>query len=412
MAGAGMMSNGRNLPSFTTSRTLKGHVRARDRRKTTGPKKPCRRWQLVVEDGHDEAKRRQQRYRSFEGTKPEAERALRKFIEEVESGFVGAGDDLTTTAYFERWIEHCSTRVRPRSLTSYRQLWELHLSPHLGKKKLRDLRPMDVQELYAKLQRSGRRTKKGGALSANTVLHVHRVLSMALKQAVRWRLVSVNVADAVEPPRIQRTEMRTLDRAEVQKLLGAAKNSRLYEPILLAISTGMRRGEILGLKWSDIDLEKSRLRVARSLQPDRSLAEPKTVRSRREISLPATTVGAIRQLKVRQNKLKLKLGSGYADQGFVFANELGAAWVPDSISTLFQSIVRHAELGKLRFHDLRHTAASLLLEKGTPITTVAQILGHANTSTTLSVYAHAVKGSSQVAASVMEGILQGAAEVC
>ena len=349
---------------------MKGHIRARDRRKIAGQRTPCRRWQLVVEDGHDEAGKRRQRYQAFEGTKPEAERALRKFINEIESGFASGGDDLTVEAYFDRWIEHSSTQVRPRSLASYHQLWELHITPYLGQKKLRDLRPMHVQDLYAKLLASGRRTKKGGALSANSVLHVHRVLSMALKQAVRWRLLSVNVADAVEPPRIQRIEMRTLDATEVQTLLEKAKSTRLYEPILLAIATGMRRGEILGLKWSDIEIEKGRLRVARSLQPDGTLAEPKTARSRREISLPQTAVGAIRQLKVRQNKVKLLVGSAYVDQGFVFANGLGGAWIPDSITTLFRAIVHRAGLGKLRFHDLRHTAASLLLEKGTPITTI------------------------------------------
>jgi integrase len=266
---------------------------------------------------------------------------------------------------------------------------------------------MHVQDLYQKLLAGGRKSKKGGALSANSVLHVHRVLFSALRQAVRWRLVPSNVAEAVEPPRIRQIEMRTLDAVEVRRLLEAASETRLHEVILVAVSTGMRRGEVLGLRWPDIDFERSRITVSNALQPDGTLSQPKTVRSRRDIGAPSTVLEALRSHKAHQNELKLALGPAYADCGFVFATEFGASWTPDSISTLYRAIVKRAKLGKLRFHDLRHTAASLMLGEGLPITTVAAILGHANTSTTLSVYAHAIKGSEQGAAMLMERILTG-----
>jgi integrase len=239
---------------------------------------------------------------------------------------------------------------------------------------------------------------------------VHRVLFSALKQAVRWRLVSTNVAEAVEPPRLRRIEMRTLDAAEVRKLLEAAQGSRLYEVILIAVTTGMRRAEILGLRWADVDFDRSQISVSGVLQVDGSLAEPKTPRSRRDVGMPPTLRDALRSHKARQNEEKLALGAGYVDQGLVFANESGGSWKADGISSLYRGIVKRAGLGPLRFHDLRHTAASLMLEEGLPITTVAAILGHANTSTTLSVYAHAIKGSEQGAAVLMEGILQGTAQ--
>jgi integrase len=235
------------------------------------------------------------------------------------------------------------------------------------------------------------------------------VLFSALKQAVRWRLVPTNVAEAVEPPRIRRTEMRTLDAAEVRRLLSAAQGSRLYEVILIAVTTGMRRGEILGLRWADVDFDRSRITVSSALQLDGSLAEPKTPRSRRDVGMPTTLRDVLRTHKARQNEDKLALGAGYVDRGLVFANESGGSWKADGISTLYRGIVKRAGLGTLRFHDLRHTAASLMLEEGLPITTVAAILGHANTSTTLSVYAHAIKGSEQGAAVLMEGIVQGTA---
>lgn len=387
---------------------MKGHLRSRDRRKIASRKSSCRRWQLVVEDGRDERGKRRQRYRSFDGTKADAERALRKFIDEIETGFSTGVKSVTVFGYFERWLVHVASRVRPRTIASYRQLADLHINPYLGKAKLTELRPMHVQDLYKTLLESGRRTGKGGKLSANSVVHVHRVLFMALRQAVRWRLVSMNVAEAVEPPRIRRIEMRTLEAAEVQALLEKARGSRLYEPILLAVTTGLRRGEILGLQWTDIDLERGRLSVSRSLQGDGSLAETKTARSRREVALPNTVLEALRRHKTRQNSLKLALGPAYVDRGFVFAMNFGESWKPDGISTLYRTIVNRAKLGRLRFHDLRHTAASLMLDQGLPITTVAAVLGHANTSTTLSLYAHAIKGSEQAAAVMMEGILQGA----
>jgi integrase len=143
------------------------------------------------------------------------------------------------------------------------------------------------------------------------------------------------------------------------------------------------------------------------LQRDGSLADPKTPRSRRDIALPRTVVEALRRLKVAQDKIRLAIGPAYVDRGLVFADEVGGSWNADAISTLYRGTIKRAGVGKLRFHDLRHTAASLMVEQGLPITTVAAILGHANTSTTLSVYAHAIKGSEHGAAVLMEGILQG-----
>jgi integrase len=142
---------------------------------------------------------------------------------------------------------------------------------------------------------------------------VHRVLFSALKQAVRWRLVSTNVAEAVEPPRLRRIEMRTLDAAEVRKLLEAAQGSRLYEVILIAVTTGMRRAEILGLRWADVDFDRSQISVSGVLQVDGSLAEPKTPRSRRDVGMPPTLRDALRSHKARQNEEKLALGAGYVD---------------------------------------------------------------------------------------------------
>jgi integrase len=171
--------------------------------------------------------------------------------------------------------------------------------------------------------------------SANSISHVHRVLLAALKQAVRWQLIRTNPAEAVDPPRVRAFEKRSLSPEEVRSLLFAAKGSRLYDVILLAAGTGLRRGEILGLRWRDVDFDRSRASVGWSLQSDGTLTEPKTARSRRDISLPSTVVAALRALKARQNEVKLSVGRAYVDRGFVFANDLGGPWKPDSMSTPF-----------------------------------------------------------------------------
>ncbi len=202
--------------------------------------------------------------------------------------------------------------------------------------------------------------------------------------------------------------MRTLDRAQALKLISTSIGTRLHLPILIAVSVGLRRGEALGLKWSDVSFVKNTLTVARSLQPDLTFVAPKTAAGHRTVHMPADLAEALRHHKVEQNERRLAAGEGYKDQGLIFSDIAGGPWKPASIATLFRTIAKRAALGHLRFHDLRHTCASLLIDAGFPITTVAQIMGHASAAVTASIYAHAIPKTSEDAAVAMDGILKGA----
>jgi integrase len=383
---------------------MKGHLRARDRRKVGGKKKPCNTWQLVVEGERDADGKRLQHYRSFRGDRAEADRALRQFLSELETGYVGDGDRLTVAEFVEQWLLHTATRVRASTVARYRQLLERRVVPAVGSLKLRELRPMHIQRLYDVALHSGNDRKNKTALSGRTVVHLHRVLYAAMKQARQWGLIVANPCESVEPPRPVNREMRALNVDEARKLVDAARGTRLLTPIILTLAGGFRRGEVLALSWDSIDFERSTVRVARSLNPDGSFSEPKTARGRRAVGLPPFAFAALRSLKVIQNQERLAAGPAYDDRGLVFADPLGGAWKPASISTLFHAICKRAGIGHVRFHDLRHTAASLLIERGVPITAVAALLGHANTSTTLTTYAHAIKGSEDAASRAMEGV--------
>jgi integrase len=240
------------------------------------------------------------------------------------------------------------------------------------------------------------------------VTHIHRVLFAALQDAV---IVHEVLEQSPCPKRKQRTndkeKMRTLDRAEALKLIAASVGTRLHVPILVAVSVGLRRGEALGLKWTDISFPKGTLTVARSLQPDLTVVAPKTAAGRRTIHMPADLADALRRHKA-QSERRLATGEAYKDQGLVFSDIAGGPWKPASIATLFRSIAKRAGLGHLRYHDLRHTCASLLIDAGFPITAVAQIMGHASAAVTASIYAHAIPKTSEDAAVAMDRILKGA----
>jgi len=387
-------------------------------------------WRVHIDFPRQSGERRKQLTRRGRSESPEqariaAEVALKALNDERASHHVLSGRE-SLASYLERWLEFTAERddVRATTVARYRQLLELHVVPAVGKytlKKIED-EPEIVQRAYTRARREGKKVrsknpatpgaKESAPLTGRTVLHVHRVLSSALKQAVRWKLIRMNPCDAVIPPSAKRIEMRTLDAPEVRQLVAASESSRLHGPIVLAVSVGLRRGEALGLKWGDVDFERGTLSVQRSLQPGGELVEPKTTRSRRTIALPPYALDVLRGYREEQygwfkaSMSELEARRRQKD-GLVFSGPQGEPWKAASIATLFRGIAKRAGVGHLRFHDLRHTAASLMIERGVPITTVAETLGHANTATTMSVYAHSVKGAEDLAAKAMDNVLKG-----
>lgn len=337
------------------------------------------------------------------------------FEQEVAGGFVGEGSKISVRVFADdRLIPYLRRQLRASSVDRHEQRLRRHVFPKIGARMLTDVKPSHVQLL---LDDAGKADNgRGGTVSEQTVRGVRDTLSALFGQAVRWQLLPTSPVTHIRPPRAQRREMRALDRAEARKLTGAAAGHRVFEALVpFAIGTGMRRGELLGLRWSDVDLERGTARIARSLGPDgTTLSEPKTAAGRREIALGTTLLDALRAHRDRQLQELVKLANGdeiaarkLQREGYVFATERGTPIKARRFENAFGAIVTAAELGPLRFHDLRHTCASLLLEAGIPVPTVARLLGHASPSITMTVYAHMIRGSEERAAAALEAALAG-----
>jgi integrase len=237
------------------------------------------------------------------------------------------------------------------------------------------------------------------------------VLREALQQAVRWKLLVRNPADAVEPPKVERREMQVLDEHQTKRLLAAVGGTRLYIPVLLAVTTGLRRGEILALRWQDIDLDQGTLAVRRSLEQTRGgnrFKEPKTKKARRVVALPALTTEALRKHKVEQAKARLLIGADYADEGLVCARRHGTPLDPAETTAGFAALIKKADLPKIRFHDLRHSHATQLLRQLVHPKVVSERLGHSTIGITLDVYSHVLPGMQEEAARRIDRALREA----
>jgi integrase len=249
-------------------------------------------------------------------------------------------------------------------------------------------------------------------LSAQTVLHHHRVLRQALHQAVRWQLLMRNPADAVDPPRPRRREMQALDDDQIAQLLDAAKGGNHFMPVLIAVTTGLRRGEILALRWQDVDLNKGTLAVRQSLEQTKRFGlrfkEAKTQRSRRVVALPSLLVDALRKHRREQAKHRWALGAAYQDHGLVCPADDGAPQSPDALSAAFPHLVSRAGVPRVRFHDQRYTHATQLLNEGIHPKVVSERLGHSNIGITLDTYSHVLPGMQEEAAQRVDAALRAA----
>ena len=242
-------------------------------------------------------------------------------------------------------------------------------------------------------------------LSPRTVQYLHSVLHRALKQALRWGLVPRNVTEAVDPPRVRKEEMRPLSPAEARKLLEAARADRLEALYVLAVHCGLRQGELLGLRWKDIDLEAGTLQVRRTLS-DGTFTAPKTARSRRSVKLTAGAVEALKRHSARQADEMTRMGERYEDRGLIFASEVGTPLNRHNLAhRSFKPLLKRAELPNIRFHHLRHTCATLLLSKGVHPKFVQELLGHATIAITLDTYSHVLPGMGDQTATAIEDAL-------
>lgn len=359
-------------------------------------------WEIRFDVGRDaKTGQRRFRYQTVHGSKRQAEQALTEALHRRDTGMDVQPSKLSVGEFLERWLrDYAEVNVAPSTLQRYRQIVG-RLAPLLGHFRLQDLRPAHIQAAY--------RALLGDGLAHRTVLHHHRVLRQALQQAVLWQFITHNPADAVTPPRPQRTEMRALDPVDVHRLIDGCDDQELATLISLAVATAMRLGELLGLRWTDFDFNGATLHLARTAQylPDTgvTLRTPKTPRSRRSIALSPDTIALLHQHRSRQLQARLALGSAYRDQGLVFATVEGDPIPPYRISGRFSTLVRRVGLEPLRFHDLRHTAATLMLRAGVHPKIVSERLGHATVAITLDTYSHVMPDMQRDAAAVVDGLL-------
>lgn len=304
--------------------------------------------------------------------------------------------------FLETWLNSARPALRPRTFTRYEQYVRLHIAPALGATPITQLAAQQLQQLYAARLEAG--------LSATTVHHVHAVLHRALHQAERWSLVPRNVADLVDPPRSYQPEITTLSREQAQALLSAARTDRLEALYVLALTTGMRQGELLALRWRDVDLDTCCLHVRGTLQRSTqglAIGEPKTRKSRRRIELSTAGVEALFRHRERQHRERVHQRGVWQEHDLVFANEVGRPMEAGNlIRRSFRPLLRSAGLPRIRFHDLRHTAATLLMGQNVPPKVVSEMLGHSQVGITLDLYSHVTPTMQRQATAAMDALLQ------
>ena len=358
---------------------------------------------IVINLGADPAtgKRRQQWY-SVKGTKKEAEKRLSELLHELDTGTFMKPGKTTLAEYLERWMkDYARPNLAPRTVEGYESIIRKHLIPKLGHLLLTQLKPEHLQKYYAELMQSGRCSNRGG-LSAQTVRHHHTALHKAIQTAVEWGLLTRNVADAVRPPRAAQAEMQTWNEDEIMHFLEAAKATPYYALFYTAIFTGMRRSELMALRWQDVDFILSQIYVNRSIHQLRDgsfiFRSPKTAKGRRLVAMPPS---AILVLQDHYNKVaqdRKVLGVTLRDDDLVFGEADGRPMRPNRITRAWPMLAASAGLKVIRLHDARHTHASIMLKKGIHPKIVHERLGHASIAITLDTYSHVSPGLQAAAA--------------
>lgn len=372
-------------------------------------------WRIKFDIGKDPVTgKRRTRFITVRGSKKNAQAVLTNKLAEFADGQLIEQSTVTVAEYARHWIEAIApARTSDKTRERYVEIIEKNIIPRLGSIALQRLDGASIDDFYAHLRTNGRRDGKGG-LAAQTVQHIHRLLSQILRSAVTAQKLRQSPMVAVQTtPKVRRKEIQVLDDKDLAALFRHLKGRPLYMPVLLASSTGMRRGEVLALRWQDVDFERTTLRVAQVVEQTTGalkLKEPKTERSRRTIALPDRLMQDLRQHRREQAAWRLKMGLGKDKQDLVFPAWDGELRTPSIFSKDFSREIAVAKLPRVTFHGLRHTHITHLLRSGVPVHVVAERAGHANPTVTLNIYAHLLPGQQESAAAVVDAALRTALE--
>jgi integrase len=378
-----------------------GHIRSRG--KYT--------WELKFDLGtHPLTGNRQIRYRSFKGSKKEANAELARLISGAAGGNCTDRSKLTVGEFFDRWErDWAAHNVSPKSRERYGEIIAAHIRPRIGATQLQKLGPAHLVELYATLLREGRchvTEGKGPGLSPATVRYVHRVLHRAMGHAVLWSVIQSNPCASVDVPKGATAEIEILTEEQVKTVLAKLKGRPMRLLALMGLATGMRRGELLALRWKDISLDMGRVQIEQSLEQTKAglrFKGPKTKHGRRQFSISASVIAELRAHRRIQAEQRLALGLGKEpDDALVFRQVDGTPLVPNSITTEWRRLVVSLKLPHVSLHAWRHTHASQLIASGMDVLTISRRLGHGSPSITLNVYGHLFNSSDDRAAAVFE----------
>jgi integrase len=373
------------------------------------------RYYAVIYEGIDPATGKEvRRYHPAGTVRRDAERLLNALVRKVHDGEYVRPERLTLGEYLtELWLPGKATQLKPSTLASYRRAVETHIVPALGPIQLQQLAPEHLERFYAEKIAEGRRDG-GGGLSSKTVRNLHVVIRKALADAMRKGRISRNVASLTDPPRTVRDakpiELRYWTASELRQFLNANEDHRHWPAWFTAAFTGLRRGELLGLRWRDVDSEAQRLAVRQtllSIEYKLSISDGKSENAERVVDLDDRTVAVLRAHRARQAEERLLVGAAYEDQDLVFAHPDGRPIHPDVFSQSFERRVASSGLPRIRFHDLRHTHATLMLAAGVPVKVVSERLGHAIPGFTQSVYQHVIPGMQSDAAAALSAQVFG-----
>jgi len=336
----------------------------------------------------------------------EVVKKLKKVRRDFDDGLLIQDTSVTLFELFERWFEDIMRhQIASSTLSNYKTIAKMHILPTLGKKKLVELTVGDVDKLLS--------VKVDSGLSASTVRRIRAVLAQCLDQSIRWGLLIRNVGTLSRSPKSVRREGRTLSPDQARNLLARLKGHRNEALYSLMLSTGLRRGEALGLMWKDLDRDAGVLRVARQLKREGSAlvtTDTKTYRSRRAVNLPEQMLTALLEHEKRQQAERRSFASTWVDSGYIFTSSVGTAIDPRNLYREFQTICRIVGLEGWHPHELRHSAASLMLAQGVKIQVVSQVLGHASIRMTADVYGHILDPDRAEAAQAMGAMLWSDAE--
>lgn len=378
---------------------MKGHIRERSPGK----------WAIVLDVPDPETGQRRRKWHTFHGTKRQAETECARLIAELDGGSYIEPSKTTVRDYFTRWLAHEKANVSPKTHQRYEELLLKNVAPVIGSLTLNKLSSARIDGCWQKLLESGRRDGKGG-LSPRTVHYCRRVMLTAMDQALKWNLLKKNPVALTRPPKVERETMEAYTASQTAVLLDELKDTRIYIPALLAALCGLRRGEILALRWRDVDLTNGLLSIKESAEEVGKEVRYKETKSgkARAVALSSTVKEELNRHRVGQAEEQLKLGMRPDDNSFVVAQIDGRPLKPTSLTHEWTRLVAKTSLPRIRFHDLRHSHATQLLAAGVHPKIASERLGHSTIGITLDLYSHVMPGMQANAAEQVDAAIKAA----